>query len=91
MRAQSLGFDCVGTTLHGYTLHTAGGKLYADDFRFLREVVQAVTAPVIAEGNVLTPEMLQRCLELGAYSTVVGGAITRPNEITRRFVEAIRT
>ncbi|MFD2332401.1 N-acetylmannosamine-6-phosphate 2-epimerase [Cohnella sp. GCM10020058] len=90
LTAQALGFDCAGTTLHGYTPYTSASKLYADDFHFLREVLQTVSIPVIAEGNVLTPEMLRRCLELGAFSVVVGGAITRPMEIARRFVEAIR-
>lgn len=89
--AEQMGFDCVSTTLHGYTPYTSSFKLYDDDFRFLREVVQAVTLPVIAEGNVLTPKMYKRCLELGAASVVVGGAITRPKEITARFVNAVQS
>jgi len=49
----------------------------------------AVKVPVIAEGNVETPEMAAHCLALGAHAVVVGGAITRPQQITRRFVNAI--
>src|SRR5690606_31094580 len=88
--AQQLGFDCVSTTLYGYTAATEGKKLYEYDFQFLKDVLVAVSIPVIAEGNVITPEMSRRCLELGAYSVVVGGAITRPHEITRRFVGVMR-
>ncbi len=88
-QAAELGFDCVGTTLHGYTADTQGCFLAADDCRFLREVLQAVEVPVIAEGNVETPEMAARCLALGAHAVVVGGAITRPQQITARFVKAI--
>ncbi|QDY43339.1 N-acetylmannosamine-6-phosphate 2-epimerase [Candidatus Pantoea soli] len=87
--AAQLGFDCAGTTLHGYTRETAGKTLADDDFRFLREVIDAVNIPVIAEGNVLTPEMAARCLAYGAHAVVVGGAITRPQQITRRFVSAM--
>ncbi|GIP27752.1 N-acetylmannosamine-6-phosphate 2-epimerase [Paenibacillus sp. J23TS9] len=86
--AQELGFDCVSTTLHGYTPYTSATKLYDNDFEFLKSVLREVDIPVIAEGNVITPEMYSRCLELGAYSAVVGGAITRPKEITARFVQA---
>ncbi|MDV2888361.1 N-acetylmannosamine-6-phosphate 2-epimerase, partial [Alkalihalophilus pseudofirmus] len=43
----------------------------------------------IAEGNIMTPEMLKRVFELGAFSAVVGGAITRPQQITARFVEQL--
>jgi N-acylglucosamine-6-phosphate 2-epimerase len=86
--ADVLGFDCVSTTLHGYTPYTSHTKLYEDDFAFLKAVLEAVKVPVIAEGNVLSPEMYRRCLELGAASVVVGGAITRPKEITARFVQA---
>lgn len=87
--AASLGFDCVGTTLHGYTHETKGMNLADEDLRFLREVIKAVNVPVIAEGNVATPEMAAQCLASGAYAVVVGGAITRPQQITRRFTDAI--
>lgn len=84
-----LGFDCVGTTLHGYTLETKGCSLADHQYAFLREVIDAVRVPVIAEGNVATPEMAADCLKLGAHAVVVGGAITRPQQITRRFVDAM--
>jgi N-acylglucosamine-6-phosphate 2-epimerase len=87
--AQALGFDCVGTTLYGYTQETAGHSLPEDDCAFLRDVIAAVSIPVVAEGNVDTPERAARCLALGAHTVVVGGAITRPQQITTRFVMAI--
>ena len=87
--AQALGFDCVGTTLYGYTAETAGHSLPENDCAFLKEVLSAVTIPVIAEGNVDTPERAARCLALGAHTVVVGGAITRPQQITERFMAAI--
>ncbi|MGK4355300.1 N-acetylmannosamine-6-phosphate 2-epimerase [Enterobacter cloacae] len=87
--AQALGFDCVGTTLYGYTAQTAGHALPEDDCQFLKAVLAAVTVPVVAEGNVDTPERAARCLALGAHMVVVGGAITRPQQITGRFMAAI--
>ncbi|MCT4715388.1 N-acetylmannosamine-6-phosphate 2-epimerase [Enterobacteriaceae bacterium H18W14] len=89
--AAEIGFDCVGTTLHGYTKETKGQILANNDCQFLRDVLAAVNVPVIAEGNVETPEMAAHCLELGAHAVVVGGAITRPQQITRRFVNAMVT
>ncbi|HEW9970839.1 TPA: N-acetylmannosamine-6-phosphate 2-epimerase [Enterobacter cloacae] len=87
--AQALGFDCVGTTLYGYTAQTAGHALPEDDCQFLKAVLAAVTVPVVAEGNVDTPERAARCVALGAHMVVVGGAITRPQQITGRFMAAI--
>lgn len=87
--AEALGFDCVGTTLYGYTQETAGHSLPENDCAFLRDVIAAVSIPVVAEGNVDTPERAARCLALGAHTVVVGGAITRPQQITTRFVMAI--
>lgn len=87
--AVELGFDCIGTTMYGYTKETAGKKLYSDDFVFLKEVVSSVNLPVIAEGNILTPEMAAKALQYGAHAIVVGGAITRPQQITERFVQAL--
>ena len=89
--AEQLGFDCVGTTLYGYTAQTKGHRLPESDFALLKAVLAAVAIPVIAEGNVDTPERAARCLALGAHAVVVGGAITRPQQITRRFTDAIRS
>lgn len=85
--ADALGFDYVGTTLRGYTPYTKGQILYENNFQFLKDVLENVDAKVIAEGNVVTPEMFKTVTELGVYCTVVGGAITRPKEITKRFIE----
>ncbi|HAT1615026.1 TPA: N-acetylmannosamine-6-phosphate 2-epimerase [Raoultella ornithinolytica] len=90
LTAQSLGFDCVGTTLYGYTAETEGNALPENDCGFLRDVLAAVNIPVVAEGNVETPTLAARCLELGAHTVVVGGAITRPQQITARFAAAIK-
>ncbi|WP_072569964.1 N-acetylmannosamine-6-phosphate 2-epimerase [Enterobacter sp. SA187] len=87
--AGELGFDCLGTTLYGYTAETAGRRLPENDLQFLKEVLSIATIPVIAEGNVDTPELAAQCLALGAHSVVVGGAITRPQQITARFTRAI--
>ncbi|MDI6426290.1 N-acetylmannosamine-6-phosphate 2-epimerase [Cronobacter dublinensis] len=87
--ADALGFDCVGTTLYGYTAPTCGHRLPENDFALLKDVLAAVALPVIAEGNVDTPERAARCLSLGAHAVVVGGAITRPQQITRRFTDAL--
>ncbi|QXE02419.1 N-acetylmannosamine-6-phosphate 2-epimerase [Terribacillus sp. DMT04] len=89
IQAEQLNFDCVSTTLYGYTEETNKQKLYDYDFKFLRQVIEHVRIPVIAEGNVVTPEMAKRCLQIGAHAVVVGGAITRPQQITERFVETI--
>lgn len=89
--AEQLGFDCVGTTLYGYTPQTKGHTLPESDFAQLKAVLAAVAIPVIAEGNVDTPERAARCLALGAHAVVVGGAITRPQQITRRFTDAIKS
>jgi len=87
--ADKLGFDYIGTTLRGYTPYTQGHILFEDDFQFLKDVLNQVNAKVIAEGNVMTPEMLKQVTDLGVHCTVVGGAITRPKEITKRFIQAM--
>ena len=88
--ADQLGFDYIGTTLRGYTSYTKGHILYENDFEFLKEVLNQVNTKVIAEGNVITPDMYKKVNELGVHCTVVCGAITRPKQITERFVEAVK-
>lgn len=89
--ADKLGFDYIGTTLIGYTPQSKGDKIDADDFKILREIIEKVNHPVIAEGNVDKPEKAKRVLELGAFTVVVGGAITRPQNIAKKFVDCIET
>ena len=87
VEAQRLGFDCAGTTLSGYTPYTKGRTL--PDFEMIGRLAKDLSIPVIAEGGIWSPEQLQKALEAGATAAVVGTAITRPREITRRFVSAI--
>jgi N-acylglucosamine-6-phosphate 2-epimerase len=90
LEADRLEFDCISSTLHGYTENTKDSKLFSNDFQFIKELLDAVTIPVIAEGNVETPEMAKRCLDVGCHAVVVGGAITRPKQITERFITAMK-
>ena len=87
--ADSLGFDFIGTTMIGYTPQSKGDRIEEDDFRILREILAGVSHRVIAEGNINTPEKARRVIELGAFSVVVGSAITRPQLITRTFSDAL--
>lgn len=88
IEADKLGFDFLGTTLVGYTKQSQGDKIEEKDFQLIREALSKVENPIIAEGNIDTPDKVKRVLELGVFSVVVGSAITRPQLITRKFVEA---
>ena len=89
--ADKLGFDFIGTTLVGYTPQSKGDHIDADDFKILREIIEKCNHPVIAEGNIDSPEKAKRVLELGAFTVVVGGAITRPQNIAKKYVDCIDT
>ncbi|MDO5147535.1 MAG: N-acetylmannosamine-6-phosphate 2-epimerase [Eubacteriales bacterium] len=88
--ADQLGFDFIGTTLVGYTEQSKHLKIENNDFEIIRTILEKVGRPVIAEGNINTPEKVRRVIELGAYSVVVGSAITRPQLITRTFADALK-
>lgn len=83
INAEKVGFDFVGTTLVGYTEYTKGNIPLIE----LEKVIKSVSIPVIAEGNIDTPEKARKAIELGAFAVVVGGAITRPQQITKKFVD----
>lgn len=88
--AAEIGFDCVSSTLIGYTAESSHLDVAANDFAILKEMLAVVTVPLIAEGNINTPEKLARVLDIGVHSAVVGSAITRPQLITQSFVNAIQ-
>lgn len=89
LHADELGFDFIGTTMVGYTEQSRGLKIEENDFEILRKIVAGVSHPVIAEGNINTPEKAKRVIELGAYCVVVGSIITRPQMITKKFAAAL--
>ena len=88
MACAEAGADFVGTTMRGYTPETTG--INDIDFDFVAKLAKECPAKVIAEGHIHYPEQARKALEAGAYALVVGGAITRPAEITARFTAAIK-
>ena len=88
MACAGAGADFVGTTMRGYTPETEG--INETDFAFIARLAKTCPAKVIAEGHIHYPEQARKALEAGAFALVVGGAITRPAEITARFTAAIK-
>ena len=90
IHADELGFDFIGTTLVGYTDQSKDMKIEQNDFELIKEIVKNVKHNVIATGNITTPEQVNRVMSLGVFSLVVGSAITRPQLITKTFVDALK-
>jgi len=88
VEAAEMGFDLVSTTLSGYTDYSP--DLDEPDYELIEKLAKVIKVPLIAEGRIWTPEQAVMALEKGAYAVVVGTAITRPHEITRRFVKCIK-
>lgn len=87
--AVDCGADAVSTTMYGYTEETRLPPEAGPDFALLEAICLAVAVPVILEGRVWHPDEVTRAFAVGAHAVVVGSAITRPQLITRRFVQAI--
>ncbi len=88
VEAERLGFDVISTTLCGYTSYSQNYE--GPNLELIGQLAQDLHIPVIAEGKINTPEDLKAVLDAGAYSAVVGGAITRPQLITKKFVSVVK-
>lgn len=88
LAAEAAGADMLSTTLSGYTAYSP--QQPGPDLELVASLARRSRIPVIAEGRYHTPEQARQALQNGAASVVVGGAITRPRQITERFVEAIK-
>ena len=88
INAEKAGADLISTTLAGYTSYSK--QLEGPDFNLIEELTKKVKIPVMAEGRIWTTEDAKKALDMGAYGLIIGGAITRPAQITERFVKTIQ-
>ena len=87
LAAEAAGAECVSSTLSGYTDYSPALK--GPDFELLRAMCARLHVPVVAEGRIHTPQQAREAIAIGAHAVVVGGAITRPHQITERFVSRL--
>lgn len=87
--AAAAGADLIATTLSGYT--ESSPKLDGPDFNLIQDLIENIAIPVVCEGRIRNPDELARAFELGAYTVVVGTAITNPMAITKTFILSIPT
>lgn len=80
--------DFIATTLSGYTDYTRNRP--TPDIELVREISKNIQIPVIAEGNYTQPKQAFEAFVAGAFAVVVGGAITRPQQTTKRFVSVTK-
>lgn len=88
MAAEAAGADLVSTTMSGYT--DASPKQKEPDVDLVKRLAADLRVPLLAEGRYRLPSQAKAALAAGALAVVVGGAITRPQEITRLFIEEMR-
>ena len=81
-----LGVDIISTTLSGYTKESESIS-EEPDYKLLQELKNKIDKPIILEGRIWHPDDVEKAFRLGAHSVVIGSAITRPQLITKRFIE----
>ena len=86
LNAEKLGANILSTTLSGYTQFSQN-RGDGPDFELLEQLVKNTNLPVVLEGRIWNPEEVTKAFELGAHCVVIGSAITRPQFITKRFVQ----
>ncbi|HIT92809.1 MAG TPA: N-acetylmannosamine-6-phosphate 2-epimerase [Candidatus Stercorousia faecigallinarum] len=86
LNAEKLGANILSTTLSGYTQFSQN-RGNGPDFELLKQLVDNTNLPVVLEGRIWEPEEVDKAFELGAHCVVIGSAITRPQLITKRFVQ----
>lgn len=82
--AELLGADIIGTTLSGYTRDTQ--QIQLPNISLVSYASQA-GKPVFCEGGIQSIEDVKNAFSAGAHTCVIGGAITRPQDITKKFLQ----
>ena len=83
IKAYESGAEIVSTTLSGYTTYSKQSN--EPDFE-LAKMLSDKGIPTIMEGKIWEKNQVKKALEAGAYSIVIGSAVTRPWLIVERFV-----
>jgi N-acylglucosamine-6-phosphate 2-epimerase len=86
-KAEADGADLISTTLSGYTretIHLNSGP----DLELIQHLSSQLRVPLICEGRLRTTESVRKAFAAGAFSVVVGTAITGADVLVREFVEA---
>lgn len=86
INCKNLGVDILSTTLSGYTMESLSDST-EPDYELLKDLVKETNMPVILEGRIWEPDEVTKAFDLGAHAVVIGSAITRPQLITKRFIE----
>jgi len=86
--ACNLGCDIVSTTLSGYTTETKNNPKIPD-FELVKKIKENLNIFTILEGKIWEKEDVKKAFKMGADSVVIGSAITRPQLIAKRFMEAL--
>lgn len=85
IEAERIGFDYISSTMRSYTKETEG--IHIPDIDFLKRLKADIkNSAIIAEGGIHTYEELAEVLDTGIEHIVIGGAITRPQNITKDYV-----
>jgi N-acylglucosamine-6-phosphate 2-epimerase len=87
INAELIGCNFVGTTLSGYTSETK--HITEPDFELVKNL-SSLSIPTICEGRLRKPEDVKTAFECGAFTVVVGNAITGIDNLTRQFAENCR-
>lgn len=77
--ASEAGVDFIATTLNPHM-----------DGAMLHQLSDCTDKTIVEEGGIASPDEAKLAIEYGASLVVVGTAITRPHEITRKYVEALK-
>jgi len=88
LQAEASGADMVASTLSGYTPYSP--QQAGPDLELVDQMARRLHVPCLAEGRYASPEQTVEAVRLGAHAVIVGGAITRPAEITARYVQALQ-
>lgn len=86
INCKKLGADVLSTTLSGYTMESLSDS-DEPDYDLLKRLVEKTNMPIILEGRIWEPYQVKKAFDLGAHAVVIGSAITRPQLITKRFIE----